>query len=323
MSGPWKRILVVALAAALAAVVPAVQASAVSDGDYNNQKQGCSGNAFNDSSPHRTEPHCYSATWQISDGTHNYVTIGIPMTADGQSAHSLEVCVDLGAGRQCGLFDQRGVHRERPQRGTPPNPASGVHFYFGMNDNIDNGEHDSSNQVDNGPSDGGGLQVNAAPTTVARWLKALQSQNRRYILTHPLPAGDAGTGFCADGFCFSAQTQRRTVYRGGNAHKHRDVANYQGKRWDPYKCSGQSDSRKDCGGRTMKYWDDQDGSVYAEPGIQVYEDPDPQGSPIGPWYPIPSLYVGTCGLVVGGGPMKMPPSPFTNSAHQFVVSTGC
>ena len=63
--------------------------------------------------------------------------------------------------------------------------------------------------------------------------------------------------------------------------------------------------------------------MYAEPGIQIYEDPDPQGSPIGPWYPIPAFYVGTCGLIVGGGQMAMPESPFTNKGGQFVVSTGC
>ena len=63
--------------------------------------------------------------------------------------------------------------------------------------------------------------------------------------------------------------------------------------------------------------------MYAEPGIQIYEDPDPQGSPIGPSYPIPAFYVGTCGLIVGGGQMTMPSSPFTNKAGQFVVPTGC
>jgi hypothetical protein len=324
MSGPWKRLAWAISAAALSALVPAVQAHAVSDGNYNNKKQGCTGNAFNSNSPKRTEPHCYIATWQLSDGTHNYVTVGIPMTADGQNPNALELCVDLGAGtRQCAMLDRKGITPEKAQKGTAPNPASGLHFYFGMNDNIDVGEHDSSSQVNNGPSDGGGLQLNADPQTAAQWVAALQAQNAGYILTHPLPVGDAGTGFCADGFCFSAQTQRRTIMHGGNHKKHRDVSNYDGKKWDPESCAGPSDSPKDCGGKSLKAWNNQEGTVYAEPGIQIYEDPDPQGSPIGPSYPIPAVYVGTCGLIVGGGQMTMPSSPFTNKAGQFVVSTGC
>jgi hypothetical protein len=324
MSGPWRRFALSVAVAALAALVPAVQAQAVSDGDYNNEKQGCTGNAFNSDAPDRTEPHCYIATWQISDGTHNYVTVGIPMTKDGDNPSSLELCIDLGSGtRQCALLDQNGITQEKPEKGTAPNPSSGLHFYFGMNDNIDTGEHDSSQQVDNGPSDGGGAQVNVDPSTIATWVAALQAQNAGYVLTHPLPVGDAGTGFCADGFCMSVQTQKRTVFQGGNKHKQRDVSNYEGKKWDPESCAGPSDSPKDCGGKPLRYWDKQEGTVYAEPGIQIYEDPDPQGSPIGPWYPIPSLYVGTCGLIVGGGPMQMPPSPYTNEAGQFVVSTGC
>ena len=52
------------------------------------------------------------------------------------------------------------------------------------------------------------------------------------------------------------------------------------------------------------------------PGIQVYEDPDPEGSPLGP-YPIPSAYAGTCGVVAGGGPLAAPASPLTNDAGQI------
>src|SRR5205807_864152 len=44
MSGAWKRLALTISAAALTALVPAVQAHAVSDGDYNNKKQGCTGN---------------------------------------------------------------------------------------------------------------------------------------------------------------------------------------------------------------------------------------------------------------------------------------
>jgi len=320
------KLLAVLAVATLASFLPTLEAHAVSDGNYNNRRQGCTGDAFNSNEPNRTEPHCYITTVQLSDRTHNYVTVGIPMTADGDPPNALEVCIDLGAGRQCALFGPDGITQEKKRRGNAPNPATGLRVYFGMNDNIDDGEHDSSSQVNNGPSDGGGAQLNVAPMSAAGWLTKVAGSgygpNVSYFLTHPLPAADAGVGFCADGLCFSAQTQRRVIYQGGDRSKHHDAANYEGKRWDPDTCAGPSDSRKDCHGHTLKWWDDQDGTVYAEPGIQIYEDPDPQGSPIGP-YPIPAFYVGTCGLIVGGGDVKVPASPFTNKAHQLVVPTGC
>ncbi|MFN2543821.1 MAG: hypothetical protein ABR600_04505 [Actinomycetota bacterium] len=323
LSSVLRRVGILFAVAAIAALVPVTNSQAVSDGDYDNTTQGCTGNAFNSDQPDRTEAHCYITAVRITDGTHDYVTIGIPMTKDGEGPSSLEVCIDLGSGtRNCALLSQDGVTQEKPQKGTAPDPASGMHVYFGMNDNIDNGEHDSSEQVNNGPSDGGGAQLNVDPASVADWLASLQKGGAAFLLTHPLPAADGGVGFCADGICMSAQTQQRVIFQGGNRKKHRDVANYQGKRWDPDTCSGPSDKKKDCGGHTLKWWDKQEGTVYGEPGIQIYEDPDAQGSPIGP-YPLTAFYVGTCGLVIGGGDLKAPDSPFTNKAHQLVVTTGC
>ena len=42
-------------------------------------------------------------------------------------------------------------------------------------------------------------------------------------------------------------------------------------------------------------------------------------------YPIPAAYAGTCGAVVGGGPVVRAPAgtASTNSAGQVVASTGC
>ena len=67
-------------------------------------------------------------------------------------------------------------------------------------------------------------------------------------------------------------------------------------------------------------------NVYVQPGVTVYEDPDPQASPAGPkqLYPLPAAYAGTCGVAAGGGAAKAPASPVTNGAGQVVVSpTGC
>src|SRR5436309_1296401 len=88
-----------------------------------------------------------------------------------------------------------------------------------------------------------------------------------------------------------------------------------------------------------------DGTVYTEPGIQIYEDPDPQASPgilslVGldqvkqaltgngnDPYPLPALYLGTCGLVFGGGaqgdPTRIDGTPLSNSAGQIVAKTAC
>jgi hypothetical protein len=61
----------------------------------------------------------------------------------------------------------------------------------------------------------------------------------------------------------------------------------------------------------LAYWHKQSGDVYVNPGVQVYEDPNPAGSPIGP-YPLPGAYAGTCGVVYSSG--KDP---------AVVVPTGC
>lgn len=303
---------------------------AVSDGDYDYARQGCTGNADNSDAPQRTEPGCYSTVLRLDDASgHSYLTVGIPQVADGETVDALVVCLDPGGGtRSCARFSPQGVTPLPDRPGTAADPTSGLRVYFGADDNLDLGEHDSSEQVDNGPSDGGGIQANVAPQTVGTWLAAVLGQDRGFLLTHPLPLADAGAGACADGLCLSVQTQRRVVYSGQDKKDSRDAADYQGYQPDPATCSGPTDSKADCGGRRLKYYDQRNGTVYAEPGIQVYEDPDPQGSPAGPAYPIPAIYVGTCGLVVGGGDVAgqdvaAPDSPFTNDAGQLVVSTGC
>jgi hypothetical protein len=138
--------------------------------------------------------------------------------------------------------------------------------------------------------------------------------------------------------CESVQTQRRTAYDGGSdTAPARDAANYDGYTWDPESCSGADSDPESCTppdgyectgdpelcDQGLAYWHNRSGDVYVEPGVQFYEDPNPAGSPIGP-YPLPAAYAGTCGVIVGGGPTaQMPASPITNSAGQFVISTKC
>jgi hypothetical protein len=322
LRNPRLVLLPAALATLAVATLPAM---AVSSGGYDSAKQGCSKSADDSYHPKYTEKGCDAATLQISDATHRYVLVGVPQTPDGTTANAVVVCIDLTGTAKCARVDHSGFTPLPDEKGTPVNPQSAeLHAYFGADDNLDSGEHDGSEQIENGPSDGGSIVANVAPLTAAQWLSQVTYGDQGYLLTHPLPIGDGGFGACADGLCFSVQTQQRVAYQAGGRHsKSRDVSNYDGHTWDPQACAGPSDTNKDCGGKSMKWWHDHNQTSYVEPGIQIYEDPDPQGSPEGP-YPLPSLYIGTCGFVAGGGTAPaFPASPITNKSGQLVVSTGC
>lgn len=259
--------------------------------------------------------------------------------------------------------------------------TQGLIVYFGMDDNVDNGEHDgegpfTSPMTDgavDGPSDGGGLLVSFTPQTATDTPSA----------TNPEGLFNISLGFCADGNCGNGTTQQETVWNGCDANtgenhaddqctgsnkagSSRDAANYTGTQWDPYNCSSggqqpvsknqpEADSPHNCDSSSANpspsgttnssggedYWRQQEPTnVNAEPGVQFYEDPDPEGSPATPIYPNPGVYAGTCGVIVGAGgtssagdptgqlPTKslaLPPgTPATNKAGQLDVDpTGC
>lgn len=318
-----RAVLIPFAAAALAAAT--IPAAAVSSGGYDPAKQGCSPTADDSAHPDHTEEGCYAATLQIAGASHRYVLVGVPQTPDGTSANAVEICLDFTGTAKCARVDQAGFTPLPDRPGTAPDPESGeLHVYFGADDNLDSGEHDGSTHIGNGPSDGGAINGNVQPLTAAAWLSKVLAGDTGFLLTHPLPGADLGTGACADGLCISAQTQRRVAYQAGSKHaKTRDAADYDGHTWDPPTCAGPSDTTKDCGGHSMTWWHRHNQTTYVEPGLQIYEDPDPQGSPEGP-YPLPALYVGTCGFVAGGGAAPaFPDSPITNASGQLVVKTGC
>lgn len=288
-------------------------ALAVSDPGYDPARQGCTGAADNFDQPDRVEPGCHSTQVALEDGAgHRYAEAGTDQTAEGTDVHHGSVDVDPGTGA----------------------PEDGLAAYFGADDNLDSGEHDSSGFSDNGPSDGGAVHAALDPASAQAWLAALQAGDAGYLRTHPAPF-PAGAGGCADGACVSAQTQQGTMFQGTGSGE-RDGYDYSGKQWDPYTCGGPTDEPESCGGQDLGQWNGTDGTVHAEPGVQVYEDPDPQGSPLDPLYdggatpspmlyPLPAAYVGTCGVVVGGGPAWPVPagSPGTNDAGQLTAGTGC
>jgi hypothetical protein len=297
-----RKLSVLLLIAAVSVAGVGVAVAGVSDGNYRADRQGCSGHADDSDHPDRVQQGCQSLSFNVSDNSgHEPFRAGTQQTPDGTRAHQVQTNTDPNG------FD----------------PSSGVRLYFGADDNLDGGEHDSSERIGDGPSDGGAIVFNIDPASLATWLNALATGDAPYLLTHPVPLVDAGAGSCADGLCESVQTQRRTAYQGDNPDASRDAANYDGKQWDPASCAGPSDTPQDCGPGGIDHWTKKDGSVYVEPGVQVYEDPNPEGSPIGP-YPIPSLYAGTCGVIAGGGTAPAAPaSPVTNGAGQLVIPTKC
>jgi hypothetical protein len=298
-----RRAALMAVGVAMFVVVTGGVAMAVTDGNYDSGRQHCSGKADNSDHPKYVEQGCKSAIVSLSDGSgRDFAWFGPQQTADGDNPDPMA------------LRDFKVT--------SPSDVGSGVRVYLGADDNLDSGEHDSSDQVNQGPSDGGAIQFNVLPGSVMPWVAALSAGDVSYLLTHPIPLVDGGFGMCADGICANVQTQQRVAWQ-GDGKGSRNIADYTGKQWDPESCSGPDDKPKDCGGKPLRSWYAGDGTTYVEPGVTFFEDPDPQGSPIGP-YPLPALYVGTCGVIAGGGSAPpAPDSPITNKAGQLVIPTAC
>ena len=350
------------VAAALALVAPA--AFAVSDGNYTPRRQHCSGGANNSDNPTYAEDGCLNYAFSISDyGGHEYFGWGSPQTADheagvipdvipfgtGSSEHQIAFWTDPGPDQGgCTFYKIDFKTQTQSQEPCPwfvptnpnyygpdpaPNPSSGFRLYNGADDNLAGGEHDSSEQMNNGSSDGGAIQlnINLDPNALQAWAAEAQAGG---FFAHPLPIADAGGGACADGLCISVQTtQRSQAYPTDQASqpipaRDHGVADYGGFSFDPDSCEGGNDSAADCQdaqhpGYTLVDWNSQNGDPTVDPGIQIFEDPDAQASPLGGPYPIPAIYVGTCGIVIGGGPIQFPAGPMTNDHGQIVIDTGC
>jgi hypothetical protein len=376
----WKSLGIAASAAALigtaVTVVGAGTSYAISDGHYRFWKNHCKGSDLNSNRPNYVNPQCTALIFTISDyGGHEYFGAGIPEAPNNKEPSTIDFWADPGQGQDLSWSLTPGGHISgvtiSPSKQAKADPASGLRLYFGADDNLDVGEHDSSPYTNNGPSDGGAINVNISPTVAVAWIAALQAANLPRLLTHPVPVeGGSGFGECADGFCSSFATSRTIAFRGWNKSIHRDAADYvwsNGKpvQWKPYNCSGQADPVSDgrsgtnvcdtpalhkklgrhnsCynknGYMTIACWNQLSGAVYDEPGFQIYEDPDPQASPgvislVVPSqvyngndpYPWPTLYVGSCGVVIGGGPKNLPTHltvPGSNAAGQYVYKTGC
>jgi hypothetical protein len=318
-------------------------------------------------------PGCHNLKANVEDGRGNrYAQFGVDQIPNGASEgspdalpHAFDAAVDAngtpagtptdkcaptGSGVAAhGDVTNPSATTAAPCTASPGQNAAGLvswaGVYFGADDNLDFGEHDGASgkhgtsQVQDGPSDGGAIVVNWHPTELVRWADLVAHADTAPLFSNPVPVAEAGEGACADGYCSSVHTRQGSVYDGGGDGS-RNVYDYSGKQWDPYTCNSgdqTAEAPQSCGGQSMNDWRQQEaGTVNAEPGAQVYEDPDPQASPLDPayeagltpqpvLYPTPSAYVGTCGVTAGGGPLASAPAgiPGTNSAGQVSVSTGC
>ncbi|MEY2470933.1 MAG: hypothetical protein QOK28_262 [Actinomycetota bacterium] len=349
------RAFVAQMLAVLAILAMSGVAAAVSGGHYSPTEMDCSRGAEAYDRPY-AEPGCHTMKINVESGGTRYAEFGIDQMPNGSNVnpglfgegspgsdnfpHAFCAAVNTngtggGAGNNCGTDNANphgtGAHlrgdlnkkkvAEELEQNVPHRPgtianvaANGLNVYFGADDNLDGGEHDGADgrsdtgttNVQNGPSDGGAVNAYVHP----------QDATTTPTAYNPVPVAGASFGSCADGVCEDITTYRQTVYQGGGKGS-RNVADYDGKQWDPFECSGadlKAEKACDAGAgkpRNLNDWRNAEGETHADPGVQIYEDPDAQGSPIDPLaeikgdgttplYPLPGLYLGTCGLVVSG-----------------------
>ncbi|HVV35643.1 MAG TPA: hypothetical protein VHC63_03505 [Acidimicrobiales bacterium] len=335
-------------------------AVAVSGGEYAPHEMDCTPGADAYDQP-AAQPGCHTLKVNVESGGTRYAEVGVDQMPSGSNInpglfgegspgsdnfpHAFCAAVNTngtggGTGNDCGTDAANphgtGAHirgdlnkkkvTEELEQNVPHRPgtianvaANGVDVRLGADDNLDGGEHDGADGKDstgtkgvqNGPSDGGAVRVFVHP----------QNATKPPTAYNPIPVAGASFGSCADGICEDATTYRHTVYRGDGSGS-RSVADYDGKQWDPFGCSGadlKSEQACDAGPgkpRNLSDWKATEGETHADPGVQIYEDPDAQGSPIDPiselrkglgiddgttpLYPLPGMYLGTCGVIVKG-----------------------
>jgi hypothetical protein len=256
----------------------------------------------------------------------DYYEVYCPATA-AIPLDSIPVPDHLPAAKNCASDQPIGNTTVNPDTGTSQKLDSiatqGLLLYLGANDGLDNGEHDGfSGNNDtagdiNGPSDGGAIILSLTP----------QDAMNAPSATHPEGLANFSFGACADGICFGVSTQQQTVYQGCGADNvpkkdaHDDkCAKGTPQNDDVYKndTPASTQASADCNGggpdsSEQACKTNQDGSsnpngadgyrqhtphdMNVEPGVQTYQDPDPERSPAIP-FGTPGLYAGTCGVYV-------------------------
>ncbi|MGH7897248.1 MAG: hypothetical protein ACREQQ_04800 [Candidatus Binatia bacterium] len=190
------------------------------------------------------------------------------------------------------------------------NPPKELHVFFGADDNLESGEHDGvpetgcaegstdpscdpppdNRDLANGPSDGGEIRLDVAPNQDDPAAN-LDPENPDNVA----PNTYAGVGMCVDGICANAGSGERQVYDGGQdgrvylddatAEDYKDTEDY---------CS--YDNQDNC----VRTVHDEQQDFYSRPGVNLYADPDPQDSSLGPFDGSTNTHVGTGGVKVFG-----------------------
>ena len=286
-----------------------------------------------DQTPNGVNAH--SGTVVVDDGQGHRHTVAFDTGEGGAATFSSNLISWLAAGARGAPPSPNGVggvplltlQDSAGGGGLDPNhPTASV--YFGADDNLDVGEHDGVNPsahhgrdaaVANGPSDGGAFQANVHPQGSLTQPTSLASNVSPGNSHRPVGAADATGAGCADGLCAGADTQRRKMYQGG-CRGCADQAVYDDQNttdWRSPDCnSGSTQNQNDCGRNwrtgseqgdiTQPYYER--GAYYDDPGVFVYEDPDPQSSPLLPVYPMCELYVGTEGVYACSNQVVAPPA---------------
>lgn len=188
------------------------------------------------------------------------------------------------------------------------NPPKEAHAFFGADDNLESGEHDGipeqnceddgiggeicyqNTDLANGPSDGGEIRLDVAPDQDDP-ASNVDPGNPDNVA----PTTYAGTGACVDGICLNAGTGERQVYDGGQdgtvylddatADDYKDTDDY---------CSYDNE------GNCVREVHDQQQDFGSRPGVNVYADPDPQDSSLGPFDGSTNTHIGTGGVKIFG-----------------------
>jgi hypothetical protein len=261
--------------------------------------------------------------------TFDYYALYCPATA-ALPLNSIPIPNHVPALKNCASDQPIGPNAITPDTGSQSKldqiASQGLTYYLGANDGLDNGEHDGfsgNNNTDgaqNGPSDGGAIILSLTP----------QNAGNTPSATNPEGLANFSFGACADGICFGTATQRTTVYQGCNADNPAPTnpaddacAPGTAQNDDVFHndTPAATQASPDCNGggpdsSETACYTNQDGSanpngangyrqntphnMNMEPGVQTYQDPDPQRSPAAP-VGTPGIYVGTCGVYVNDG----------------------